>query len=85
MGSQGRTCREQGIHCSQTLVSYCFRHSLVPLTTSLLPLQVPIYDFRQSKRVGYRTQPVPESRVIILEGIYALSSQLRSVGPLTRV
>ena len=40
-------------------------------------IQVPIYDFKESKRVGYRTVEVPESRVVILEGIYALSHRLR--------
>lgn len=39
--------------------------------------QVPVYDFRESRRTGYRTVEVPESRVVILEGIYALSSRLR--------
>lgn len=38
--------------------------------------QVPIYDFKQSCRVGYRTVEVPESRVVILEGIYALSHRV---------
>lgn len=41
------------------------------------PAQVPIYDFKESKRVGYTTVDVPESRVVILEGIYALSHRLR--------
>uniref|UniRef100_A0A7S0S2Q8 CYTH domain-containing protein n=1 Tax=Chlamydomonas leiostraca TaxID=1034604 RepID=A0A7S0S2Q8_9CHLO len=39
--------------------------------------QVPIYDFRVSKRVGYTPVGVPESRVIVLEGIYALSDKLK--------
>lgn len=39
--------------------------------------QVPIYDFKESRRVGYRTVEVPESRVVILEGIYALNARLR--------
>ena len=38
--------------------------------------EVPIYDFKQSKRVGYQTVDVPESRVVILEGIYALSHRV---------
>lgn len=38
--------------------------------------EVPIYDFKQSKRVGYQTVNVPESRVVILEGIYALSQRV---------
>ncbi|KAL4451982.1 hypothetical protein ABPG75_007644 [Micractinium tetrahymenae] len=41
------------------------------------PAQVPIYDFKESRRVGYRTVEVPESRVVILEGIYALNTRLR--------
>ena len=40
-------------------------------------MEVPIYDFKQSKRVGYRTQECPPSNVIIIEGIYALSDKLR--------
>lgn len=49
----------------------------------MLPgLQVPIYDFKESRRVGYRTVQVPESRVVIIEGIYALSQRIRWVGGL---
>mmetsp|Transcript_27853 Transcript_27853/g.33811 ORF Transcript_27853/g.33811 Transcript_27853/m.33811 type:complete len:609 (+) Transcript_27853:414-2240(+) len=40
-------------------------------------VDVPIYDFKQSKRVGFRKVEAPASRVIIVEGIYALSSTLR--------
>ncbi|GIL62460.1 hypothetical protein Vafri_16688 [Volvox africanus] len=40
-------------------------------------VQIPIYDFRSSRRVGYRSQPVPEARVVLVEGIYALSERLR--------
>ncbi|KAG2443289.1 hypothetical protein HYH02_009359 [Chlamydomonas schloesseri] len=40
-------------------------------------VQIPIYDFRTSRRVGYRTQPMPEARVVLVEGIYALSERLR--------
>jgi uridine kinase len=40
-------------------------------------VDVPIYDFKASRRVGYRRVGVPESRVVILEGIYALSQRLR--------
>ncbi|KAG2443404.1 hypothetical protein HXX76_001762 [Chlamydomonas incerta] len=40
-------------------------------------VQIPIYDFRSSRRVGYRAQPVPEARVVLVEGIYALSERLR--------
>ena len=41
------------------------------------PSQVPIYDFKVSKRVGYKTVKVPTSRVVIVEGIYALSARIR--------
>ncbi|KAE8690915.1 F-box/FBD/LRR-repeat protein [Hibiscus syriacus] len=40
-------------------------------------VQVPIYDFKASTRVGYRTLEVPSSRIVIIEGIYALSEKLR--------
>lgn len=40
-------------------------------------VQVPIYDFKVSKRVGYKTVKVPVSRVVIVEGIYALSARIR--------
>lgn len=39
--------------------------------------QVPHYDFKQSKRTGYSAVPVPRSRIVIVEGIYALSARLR--------
>ena len=39
--------------------------------------EVPIYDFKSSKRVGYRHVEVPKARVVIIEGIYALSERLR--------
>ncbi|KAK4479293.1 hypothetical protein RD792_014804 [Penstemon davidsonii] len=41
------------------------------------PVQIPIYDFKSSSRVGYRTLEVPSSRIVIIEGIYALSEKLR--------
>lgn len=41
------------------------------------PVQVPIYDFKSSSRIGYRTMEVPNSRIVIVEGIYALSERLR--------
>ncbi|KAK7265060.1 hypothetical protein RJT34_32676 [Clitoria ternatea] len=41
------------------------------------PVQVPIYDFKSSSRIGYRTVEVPSSRIVIIEGIYALSEKLR--------
>ncbi|URE46243.1 CYTH domain [Musa troglodytarum] len=40
-------------------------------------IRVPIYDFKSSSRIGYRTVDVPSSRIVILEGIYALSEKLR--------
>lgn len=39
--------------------------------------QIPIYDFKQSRRSGYVTLEVPPSRIVIIEGIYALSERLR--------
>ncbi|XP_030455613.1 inorganic pyrophosphatase TTM1-like [Syzygium oleosum] len=41
------------------------------------PVQVPMYDFKSSSRIGYRTIEVPSSRIVIIEGIYALSEKLR--------
>jgi len=35
-----------------------------------------VYDFKESRRAGYVTVEVPESRIIIVEGIYALSHRL---------
>lgn len=40
-------------------------------------VEVPIYDFKTSSRIGYRTVEVPSSRIVIIEGIYALSEKLR--------
>ncbi|KAI8552845.1 hypothetical protein RHMOL_Rhmol06G0300000 [Rhododendron molle] len=40
-------------------------------------VQVPIYDFKSSSRIGYRTIQVPSSCIVIIEGIYALSERLR--------
>ncbi|KAJ8760613.1 hypothetical protein K2173_015280 [Erythroxylum novogranatense] len=40
-------------------------------------VEVPIYDFKSSSRIGYRTLEVPTSRLVIIEGIYALSEKLR--------
>ncbi|XP_002514541.2 inorganic pyrophosphatase TTM2 [Ricinus communis] len=40
-------------------------------------VEVPIYDFKSSSRIGYRTLEVPTSRIVIIEGIYALSEKLR--------
>ncbi|KAJ6982288.1 hypothetical protein NC653_025410 [Populus alba x Populus x berolinensis] len=41
------------------------------------PAEVPVYDFKSSTRTGYRTLEVPSSRIVIIEGIYALSANLR--------
>ncbi|KAK2354601.1 Phosphoribulokinase / Uridine kinase family [Trifolium repens] len=41
------------------------------------PVEVPVYDFKSSSRTGYRTVEVPSSRIVIIEGIYALSERLR--------
>ncbi|PIN12749.1 Armadillo/beta-Catenin/plakoglobin [Handroanthus impetiginosus] len=41
------------------------------------PVDVPVYDFKSSSRTGYRTLEVPSSRIVIIEGIYALSEKLR--------
>ena len=40
-------------------------------------VQVPVYDFKESKRTGYVTVPNPTAKVVILEGIYALNEKLR--------
>ncbi|XP_022968503.1 uridine-cytidine kinase C-like isoform X1 [Cucurbita maxima] len=40
-------------------------------------VQVPIYDFKSSSRIGYRTVEAPSSRIVIIEGIYALNERLR--------
>lgn len=40
-------------------------------------VEVPIYDFKLSRRVGYRTLKVSSSRIVVIEGIYALSEKLR--------
>jgi len=41
------------------------------------PTEVPVYCYKASKRIGTRTVAQPTSRVLLLEGIYALSSTLR--------
>ncbi|XP_021909158.1 uridine-cytidine kinase C [Carica papaya] len=41
------------------------------------PAQVPMYDFKTSSRISFRTVEVPSSRIVIIEGIYALSEKLR--------
>jgi len=40
-------------------------------------VKVPIYDFKLSGRTGYRDVDVPSSRIVVIEGIYALSERLR--------
>ena len=40
-------------------------------------METPVYSFKESKRVGTKTVPCPESNVILVEGIYALSDKLR--------
>jgi len=40
-------------------------------------VQAPIYDFKTSTRTGYRTVQAPKSRIVIVEGIYALTKNLR--------
>ncbi|RVW44650.1 Uridine-cytidine kinase C [Vitis vinifera] len=40
-------------------------------------VQIPIYDFKSSSRTGYRTLEVPSSRIVIIEGIHALSEKMR--------
>ncbi|KAJ9709503.1 hypothetical protein PVL29_001131 [Vitis rotundifolia] len=40
-------------------------------------VQIPIYDFKSSSRTGYRTLEVPSSRIVIIEGIHALSERMR--------
>ena len=42
-------------------------------------VDAPIYDFKKSERVGYRHVEVPKSRVVVIEGIYALSQRVRSL------
>ncbi|KAH7832989.1 hypothetical protein Vadar_002120 [Vaccinium darrowii] len=41
------------------------------------PVEIPMYDFKCSSRTGYRTLEVPSSRIVVIEGIYALSEKLR--------
>ncbi|QDZ25294.1 uridine kinase [Chloropicon primus] len=40
-------------------------------------VKAPIYDFKTSTRTGYRTVDAPKSRIVLVEGIYALTSRLR--------
>ena len=39
--------------------------------------ECPLYDFRKSGRYAYKTVLAPESRVLIVEGIYALHEAIR--------
>ena len=39
-------------------------------------MQAPIYSFVESRRVGFKQLDPPSSRVVIVEGIYALSSRM---------
>lgn len=43
------------------------------------PTDTPVYSFRFSKRTGFVTTAVPESKVLIVEGTYALKEVLRPV------
>jgi len=40
-------------------------------------IKAPIYDFKTSTRTGYRTVEAPKSGIVLVEGIYALTSKLR--------
>ena len=40
-------------------------------------IEAPVYSFKESRRMGTRTVECPESNIIIVEGIYALSDKLR--------
>lgn len=43
-----------------------------------LEVETPLYSFKESKRVGYtKMSPPPNSRVVLIEGIYALHEQVR--------
>ncbi len=39
--------------------------------------QVPVYDFKRSCRTGYAPVSVGPSRVVLVEGIYALHASVR--------
>lgn len=41
------------------------------------PVNIPIYDYKTSSRTGHRVMDVPSSRIVMIEGIYALSEKLR--------
>ncbi|XP_047313673.1 inorganic pyrophosphatase TTM2-like [Impatiens glandulifera] len=40
-------------------------------------VEIPVYDFKASSRIGYRTLEIPSSRIVVIEGIYALSEKLQ--------
>ena len=42
-----------------------------------MTVKTPIYDFKTSTRIGYNVVKPPSSRIVVIEGIYALSSRLR--------
>ena len=42
-------------------------------------VETPVYSFKESKRIGWKTVTCPESKIIVVEGIYALSDKLRSL------
>eukprot|EP00026_Physarum_polycephalum_P006959 Phypoly_transcript_07012.p1 GENE.Phypoly_transcript_07012~~Phypoly_transcript_07012.p1 ORF type:complete len:438 (+),score=72.83 Phypoly_transcript_07012:214-1527(+) len=41
------------------------------------PTQTPLYDFRKSGRYAYKTMSPPESKVVVVEGTYALHESVR--------
>lgn len=41
--------------------------------------QTPVYSFQYSKRTGFVSTAVPQSKVLIVEGTYALKAVLRPV------
>lgn len=41
------------------------------------PTKLPLYDFRKSGRYGYKPVVPPESKVVVVEGIYALHEEIR--------
>lgn len=59
------------------LTDYCTLLQNIQSLREGNPAEVPIYDFKTSSRTGYRTVEVPTSRIVVIEGIYALSEQLR--------
>lgn len=39
--------------------------------------KLPLYDFRKSGRYAYKTVSPPESKVVVVEGIYALHEMIQ--------